>query len=159
MVKKLLEERIRPVMVKDMPPLKSADAKIEDYGWRMHLAERSALFSEDATQESMSRRMHGVMTLESRVTYISNVEAWCLAADLDLDRDTDIPTLPGNKPLALDLLYWRARAVKLNVRKSDLVKFVPVVLELSNAILDSPELMSELQDDAPFNCLRPEQRP
>ena len=81
-------------------------------------------------------------------------EALLLVGDLDLDRDTDIPTLPGTRIDAFDLLYVRATMLDPKIEKRDLLQYVPTVLQLSAAIVKSPELTSDLQDDAPFNCLR-----
>jgi hypothetical protein len=154
MVETILRERIKPLMVAEMTMPFTDD---ETIGWQMHLAERAAQITH-STPEAQYRRIYCALNEEAIISYTRNVEGWLMACNLDIDTDTNLPTLPGCKKYALDLLQIRAEALDPNVELEDVMHLVAPVIELSYAIVTNPEQMEQLQDDAPFDCLRPPQR-
>lgn len=132
------------------------DRTKRDYevGWLSLLAARAAPTC-GLSSATLYRRLHGIRSGSNRVVSATIAEALLMVGDLDLDRDTTIPTLPSSRYDAFDLLCIRATALDPKTKARDLLRFVSPVLQLSAAIIESPELTSQLQDDAPFNCLRP----
>lgn len=153
MVRDVLLNQVKPLIVGAMPMLEGT-SEDPSFGWRSYLCHQAA---QDSGQNASAllRRLHATLNTAGVITYIENVERWLLTAGLDLDRDTDIPTLPGNRMLALDLLLVRAQAVDPKAKPKDVIPLIPDLLSLCYAIVENPEQLSDLQDDAPFDCLRP----
>lgn len=158
---------LKPVLLGFKTPLTAELTHGEDdnpnrpkEGWIGLLSYRTSEYTRTSPKACI-RRLYDVLNHEKtgvRICNINYAEAFCAAGGLSIDDDTNVPTLPGNKRDALDLLYVRAEAVDPKVKLIDLVPFVPTVISLSAAIVETPELLEHLQDDAPFNCLRPWER-
>ncbi len=151
MVRAVMETVVRPAMLGQMPEQFNED---ENFGWLEQLAQRGSVIVGNSIAVQR-RRIYDVMHETSRVTHTENVDGWLLAAGLRIDQDTSLPTLPGNKTLALELLHIRAEALDPGVTERDVIHLVAPLLLTCQSIVDSPELLSELQDEAPFDCLRP----
>ena len=106
------------------------------------------------TDSAVMRRLYDIRNEVKKITTAELAGALLDTCNIDLDRDTDIPTLPTRKIDAFDLLWVRASALDPQVDPRSLVPLVPDLLHLALAIVESPELTAHLQDDAPFNCLR-----
>lgn len=125
----------------------------EDFGWRMHLSlEVSTAMGH--TMEATQRGLYRVLSGESHCIHAEFADAVVMSVGLDMDRDTNIPVFPGNLRNAQELLevrdplFWtRPKAERLHFQRE--------VMELCIEIIQHPERLAELQDAAPFNCLRP----
>jgi len=153
LVERVLNEQVKPIVMKEMRSVDSTQNP--ELGWLEHLAGRAATISRTRSAEAMKRRLYDVLHQKSTVTYAEMVDNWCLAAGLHLDHDTGLPTLPGNKQDALELIYRRGKAVEKGLTKFDCLPLIPPLIDLCYAIIKSPDQLAELQDDAPFDCLRP----
>jgi len=125
----------------------------EDFGWRTHLSLEVASVTQHSL-ETTQRNLYRVMTGEGQVINIDFAEAVVMSLDLDLDRDTSIPVLPGNLRNAEELLevrdpdFWqRTPRERTELKRT--------VLTLTGEIVMHPEQLREIQDSAPFDCLRP----
>lgn len=103
------------------------------------------------SMEAARRRLWGVLAREGKIVNVTFADAACMALGLDLDRDTDIPTLPGNMKLAVELVRVRSGLNDdLRLRRE-----AKTVIRLSALILQYPHNQARLQDLAPYDCLRP----
>jgi hypothetical protein len=125
----------------------------EGAGWRTHLSLEVSM-SMGHTVEATQRHLYRVLSGESKCIHAEFAEAVVMTLDMDLDRDTLIPVFPGNLRCAQELLevrdphFWeRPRAERLHFQRE--------IMELCIEIIQHPERLEELQDAAPFNCLRP----
>lgn len=71
-----------------------APGEDRDNGWRALLCERAAPIAE-TSPEAMARRLYDVMHGVSYIVNATHAEAMLMATGALLDRDTDLPTLPG----------------------------------------------------------------
>jgi hypothetical protein len=125
----------------------------ERFGWRTHLSLEIAMTTGQSV-EAAQRHLYRCLTNESHVITIDFAEAVVMSVDLDIDRDTEIPVLPGNLRNAQELL--EVRDEKFWERpEEERVYLQRVVMRLCEQIIDNPSQMVEFQDDAPFDCLRP----
>jgi hypothetical protein len=120
-------------------------------GWKELLAHRIALVLR-GTPEAALRRIYDISYGKSKVLSANYAEAICLILGLDLDRDTNIPTLPGNKKLAAELIRCRSNRELTDKETNRLAR---QTVRLSALILKYPHNQARLQDMAPFDCLRP----
>lgn len=122
-------------------------------GWKELLAHRISLILRSSPEAAL-RRIYDLCHETGKVTSIAYAEAITMAIGIDLDRDTDIPTLPGNRKLAADLIRCRAdrELTELEVRR-----LAKQTTRLSALIIKYPHNQARLQDLAPFDCLRPPQ--
>lgn len=125
----------------------------DENGWLTQLSNDTAGLLH-VTPEAVYRRLYDVLNGKARIVHADMAAAMLETVSIDLDRDTEIPTLPGTKMDAFDLVRVRAEDGGWLGDDRELVQYVPTVLNLAAAIIERPEMTSQLQDDAPFNCLR-----
>ena len=125
----------------------------EKFGWRAHLALEVSMFTGQSL-DAVHRHIYRVMAVEGRVSTIEFAEAVVLSLGLFIDQDTNIPVLPGNLRNAQELLEVRDPKFWERPEKERL-HFQREVMELCGEIIRHPERLKELQDAAPFDCLRP----
>lgn len=106
-------------------------------------------------RQSVERKLLKIMTVDKGVTEIDGVEKLAISLGHHIDLDTNIPTLPGNRMLAADLIYVRASEKNKDIGFDDVSSYIPTVIELAGLIIDDPGNISFYQDEAPFDCLRP----
>lgn len=128
-----------------------------ELGWLTVLSCRTASIMR-CREEAVIRRLYDILHGKSLATNTDMGEAFVMACEKNLDQDTNIPVLPSNRYGAFDLLCVRAEETGDRISKYDLIDMIPGLLSLSAAIIESPELLEHLRDDAPFNCLRPLER-
>lgn len=144
-------------MLADLDPSKaghrSSISVNNDCGWRTYLSMEISMQTRRSF-DAAARHLYRVMSLESRCIHAEFADAVVMSVDLDIDRDTTIPVLPGNLRNARELL--EVRDPDFNSRtKAEQMHYQREVMELCMEIIKHPERQSELQDAAPFNCLRP----
>lgn len=120
-------------------------------GWREQLYFDMA-HSLKLEQKAIARRMRDVWITHSQVTKAAYADAACLALGLDLDRDTNIPQLPGTVKLTRELIEIRADK---ELDELSLQRYVHQVQRICALILGYPHNTERLLDLAPFDCLRP----
>ena len=125
----------------------------EDCGWRTHLSIQVSMMTGN-TIETTQRNLYRVMSDEGQVIGVDFAEAVVMSLGLFIDQDTTIPVLPGNLRCAQELLevrdeqFWNRSSEERNQLKR-------LVMELRNQIIQYPDRLEEIQDEAPFDCLRP----
>jgi hypothetical protein len=142
----------------------------KDLGWRQHLALEVSM-SLGLKMDATKRHLYRVMSGESQVIHAEFAEIIVMSLGMDIDRDTMLPVLPGNLRCAQELLevrdpdFWQRPA-------DERLHFQREIMELSREIiwvstiyqsnhgcpfstLLRPRRIREIQDAAPFNCLRP----
>lgn len=102
-------------------------------------------------QKAVARRMRDVWTCTSAVTKASYADAACIALGLELDRDTNIPTLPGNLSLAKEMILLRADE---ELDEMTLERLARKTHRICALICGYPHNVERLLDLAPYNCLR-----
>ena len=126
----------------------------KDEGWRDYLATRVSSIRRGKLEAAL-RRLHDITHRKSRATHADLADAICLALGLDLDRDTNIPTLPGSFPLAKALIEDRAAIQGVKITDAEADQYALTTQRLSLLILAYPHKAERLVDLAPFDCLRP----
>lgn len=126
---------------------------MDEVGWRDQFCHRVSSIMR-CSQESSKRRLYDVMHDKARVINVAFAEAAAIAFGHDLDTDTDIPTLPGNKVLAKDLIENRAEQAEVVLDDITKQQYVNRVLRLCSLISKYPHHHRMLADMAPFNCFR-----
>jgi hypothetical protein len=110
------------------------------------------------TLEGTQRNLYRVLSGEGRIINANFAEAVVMSLDMFIDQDTDIPVLPGNFRNARELLEVRDLEFRSR-RREERLKMQREVLMLCTEIIKNPERLQELQDMAPFDCLRSPQVP
>lgn len=156
MLKDVIEQHHKVVQarVSPMHEFQRGRALYEDEGWREFIASDMAQILR-STPVAVIRRLWGVMNGEAKVVNVCFAEAACMAMGIELEIDTNLPVLPGNKVLATDLVTIRAEnhgeelpqlvAKRLGIR----------AWKLSGLIVRYPHHLELLRDMAPYDCLRP----
>lgn len=143
---------LRKLLEDNKQYLEAPDFDGKGNGWVELLAHRITLILRQDDTEAALRRIYDLHHGKSRVTSIDYAEAITMILGLDIDRDTDIPTLPGNKRLAAELIRCRADT---ELDELTLKRLANQTVRLSALILKYPHNQARLQDMAPFDCLRP----
>jgi hypothetical protein len=130
-----------------------ASVAADDCGWRTQISLEVAETT-GQTMETAQRHLYRVLSGESHCIQAEFAEAVVMSLNMHIDLDTTIPVFPGNLRCAEELLevrdphFWeRPREERLHFQRE--------VMELCIEIIQHPERLEELQDAAPFNCLRP----
>jgi len=127
----------------------------KENGWRGALANRAGSILR-ATEDSVVRRLNDVMKGKTRILNANMAEALFMAVDLNMDEST-VPTLPGSKLLAHELIYTRMQAAVPKARPEEAVPFIAQTIELAAQIVQAEDIerLPMLLDEAPFDCFRP----
>jgi len=144
-------EPLRVLLEKNQKYLEATDCDGLGHGWKELLAHQVALILR-GSPNAAKRRIYDLCYGRVMVTSAPYAGAITMALGLDLDRDTDIPTLPGNKTLAADLIRVRADQ---DLDEMHVRRLARQTIRLSALILRYPHNQARLQDLAPFDCLRP----
>lgn len=124
-----------------------------DVGWKEALArEMSGILH--LNTEAILRRLWGVMNDEYHIINAEFAEAAVLSLGLDLDRDTDIPVLPGNIKHAVDLIECRANVAGDELNEMEIRRLAKRAIRVSHLIIKRPYHTSLLVQYAPYNCLK-----
>ena len=142
---------LRKILEDNKEYIEAADSDGLGNGWRELLAHRVALVLR-SSPEAAKRRIYDLCYDKSRVITANYAEAICMTLGIDLDRDTDIPTLPGNRKFAAELIRCRADT---ELDELTLQRLANQTVRLSALIVKYPHNQARLQDMAPFDCLRP----
>ena len=155
MVKKLLDERHYMIQarVSAMTEAGKYRAEYEDEGWIELLAWEMGQILR-STPEAVLRRMYDIRYDKAKVCNISFAEALCEALGMNMEIETDIPTLPGNRKLAAELVSIRAEMAGVELSDEELRVLADRAWRLSAIIVRNPERMERVQNMAPFDCLR-----
>lgn len=156
----LLEQK--PHILATMEPLqRSGNGAIQagnqydnEQGWKEMLSHRMALLLNNSP-EAVLRRLWGASAGEAKAISAEYVDAACLAMGLYLDRDVDLPVLPGSVNVAKELLLERVSDQSISLDELELRRLAKTTVRISALICSYPHHTERLLDMAPFDCLRP----
>lgn len=137
----------------DVPPGVHVDLSTED-GWRDRLAEQVAQIRR-SSYEAAIRRLHDVTHRKSKIVSSDYADATCLALGLDMDVDTNLPTLPGNMRAARECVIGHAEDQGFELDDIAIQRHAHTAMRLSLLIISYPHNSERLRNLAPFNCLHP----
>ena len=150
MLADLIDKHI-PEMMKQVPEMPVIGQG--ETGWRDYLSMRVASIRR-CTFEATQRRVHDITHRKTRVVRVDFADATCLALGIDLDRDTNIPTLPGNIAQTKALIEDRAAVLGVPLTPEDHERFTLQAFRLALLIIAYPHKSDRLVPLAPFDCFR-----
>lgn len=124
----------------------------DDFGWKKDLCERIASIR-NSTVEAALRRLYDVTSDYSNVTTADFADAACLALGLFIDHDTSIPTLPGNRQAAKEMLLIAAEEQGIELDHKELTQLASKVHRIALLIVHYPHNADRLRKLAPLGCL------
>lgn len=143
----------------ELAPLNPLDMHANDpeLGWRRELGNRVARIRR-CKPVAAYRRIYDITHQITTVVRVDLADAICLAFGLHLERDTDIPTLPGSIYAAKQMVETRADDLSLKLTPRELEQEATKLLRISFLIIAYPHNTDRLRKLAPLGCLDSEYR-
>lgn len=106
-----------------------------DFAWTETLAQRYLRINGSTSLDGAKRRIWGILNGESVATSAHTADCLLLACGLDIERDTDIETLPGSRRHAAEMVEIHAEIWGETLREDQFAARVELLWQRRNELL------------------------